>query len=336
MATRMAGSSPAIQELVNTLYTPYGRQDASNAPANAGYIGRTQREWMEENDYVRGELEDKRYFGKMKDHLLDLGWDETEAHGTASEAANQMRNRGRVGQLRVERYGVPNAAADEAVNQLALELSGFDNVRRGPFKGTDFFVDLDGRMLGVDSQMRLDPKRSFAVPVIGTDKTTQKLLSEFNSDVASEMKLKEFIAQQIDEGRGSVWADKLLHDHLLHQELFGKGITQGKVKDLIISSDRGDFNPRPIAREYARRVQYKHGPYNPERPRGLDMVDLKPVRNLLLNEEIGNLKAMGIYADRSPQNEGGLRLKLPHKIASQLGGRQLDPAVVQALIKRTA
>lgn len=335
----MAGSTPLPEgygDLVELLYTPYGKQDAKSAAPNAGYIGRTQREWLEENDIVRKELTDKQYFGKMKDHLLDLGWDEAEAQGTASEAANQLKNTGRVGQLRAERYGVPNAAADEAINQVALELSGFDNVRRGPFKGTDFFVDLDGKILGVDAQARFDPRGSFAVPIIGTGKSTNQLLQEFNSDVASEMKLKEFIKQQILNGNGSVWADKLLHDHLLHQELFGKGIQQGKVKDLIISSDRGDFNPRPVPKAYSHRVKHKHGPYNPERPRDINMLDLKSARNLLLNEEIGSIKNMGIYMDRFPQNEGGLRLKIPSTIVSQLGGRGLNPTAVQALIKRRA
>lgn len=333
---RMAGQRipPMYQDLTSKLYLPYGQQ--ARTDGNAGYTGRTQQQWIDENKLIQRELEDEGSFHNMRDHLVeDLGWDEVEAKSTASDAANDLQKRGRVGQLRVERYGVPNASADEAVSRAVLEASGFRNVAPGSHMGTDIVASQGDRDLLIDAQTRLGRDGSYSMGVLaGADMDTRALVNSFTAPENQGKKLKKLIKElRVDNPR--LRGDKLLHEPGVYEQLFDSELDPGKYKDAIISTNRSNYNQRrdnPLG-------TFAHGPYNPVRPAGVDLIDLEATRNLLLNEEIGTLRnQLGIYpAERSLDKDGGaLRLLLNQELMQKLGGKLggLDPAVVRAFSAR--
>lgn len=316
-------------ERINEVFQPWAKRPGEGS---AGQGGRTQEEWVANNRMIADKLDSFQSEDDMFSYLVnEQGFDRNEAAGVARQAYN---NRGPLRQLRTEQWGVPNASADELLNMAALIESGFTDVQHGAFKGTDIAaVSPSGRPVLLDAQMRTGVNDNWSIPVLGNAFTAGEA---FRDPRFANATLGDFIDEMVQEN-GSAWADKLLHDPALHREFFGRGISDDKVKDALISTRRSrrSYDERRDNKYGARRngrINRQHGPFDPQPGDRMDIVDLQALRTELLNQTIAGLREQGI-TNMGGMNQGGFRLSVPNSVMQKLTNNvgELDPEVVRAL-----
>lgn len=322
-------------DAVSHMLLPWKEQPAS--AATVGQAGKTQAGWSRLNEQVARELEQLSDEKNMISYLInEVGYHPSEAIKTAEDAVRDILKGGSIQSIRAAKYGVPHAAADEMLNRAALLTSGFTKVRPNTvFQGTDILATTpSGRAVGIDAQMRTGSTADWSIPILGN---APNGISRFNNPQNRTMEFGDLIGDLVDNNQRS-WADKLLHDGVLHREFFGTELNPGKQKDALISTRRSrksfdEKRDNAFGMKNARgNIVRQHGPYDVKGGDTLNMVDMESVRNFLLNSRIAELKSKGVEAVPG-MNRGGFRLSVPKSIMQALPNNvgTLDPEIVKAL-----
>ena len=254
------------------------------------WVGKDIKGFNKEHDAIVQRIDNAR--GSVVDRQIELnklvnengyGRKQAEAEFDSIARSNEKNP-----DLAARFLGVPNAAADEGINNYLMQSSGLDaeSWNRGdPIYATDSMVHMGGETLGVDSQRRMGNNMTIGI-LTGVDN-----LEAVKSELRRSMMLNNgTLRQKIKEIRGGR-EDKLLQTLNNDSSDWYRTNHDAIRKDLLMSSDMRSWSQHPSEETtFARR----HGPYNPTVADGYEMYDLRAMRDDIMDRPIGELRGMGI------------------------------------------
>ena len=342
------GPFKSFDQRLDEAMTPWGLRDAvKGSPLQhnqdlPGFMKASRAEYNRLRDIFEGEDYQSRGKGGKKSRKNELKAELVEKYGMSLKEAELEigdvlkgmnpnapwdwvdRNDVKMANLRQARLGVPSAAADEGISELGLELAGFTKVGRMNVDNP-FATDLQGTLgsgpaLGIDAQQRMSREglnlalfsldnpafanqltKETVLKAINEGKSLRQFMEELSSIDGAKFKedkglQSRFNRHQITED-SNFQRNRMAGDRLAGSDFF---------KDLIISSGRADYED-PMEPGYLRRF----GPFDPERPSDIQLVDLNQMRDDIFDIPMGNIRGdTGLRLNPMKNAKGASVLKL--------------------------
>lgn len=306
---RMAGEVIKVTPAdIEALTKPYELMKRDRSQPN--YIGRTEDEWKEDNRRIRSDLIDLdkrgKSFAEASEYLLNQGFTVPQERELILQKLYSKPI------LHTEVVHTPNAASDESLSRALLHHQGWSPVKPANddvVMATDISARIDGVRSLIDAQTRTSARGDLNLAVLHNDPGIRDALLR-NPNVP----LIDFINARAKNNR-EAYEGKLLHTPDSHfnpvQTARFMRDADNHTKDYLITSNRAGDNSRGLRR----------GPYNPELPRGWDLVDLNVAREKILRRSLNQLPK-GI---RLNNYNGGSELNL--NISPELLSRLQNPNI---------
>ena len=266
-------------EIVEKILTPWANLERYSDRPN--YEGRNLSQWRQDNGRIRGLLLKADSENKPIEEAIKI----LNANGYTNETEQRkiLEDLYREPVLRPEVYHSPHAKADEDVSKAVLHYSGYSpvkNANENNVQGTDLSMQLPGgKTVGVDAQLRATP-RGLGLGVLNKGGANIYKMMRESPDEGLNNLIRRAIGNRVH-----LVEDKLLHtadstiNPIMSKFLKDPRQSPDNVKDFIISSDRPE----------TKRIGMPRGPYNRERARGWDLIDLNRARDILLPQSYNQL-----------------------------------------------
>lgn len=306
---RKAGEHPALKSLLK----PWYRYDRK--PGDPTWIGRTEHDWKQENNALRGRIIKALNQGLAPEEaanqlVRNYGYKLDEAEATIRDINNPV--------MRQELKDVPHAVADEAVSTAILANAGFQPVKVGNTTNsfaTDLVGTIDGQELLIDAQRRIGKSGNLNISAVLNDREIIPRIMD-----APDELVKDVIARR----QAELYPDNYRRymDGNPNQMWYGQ---EGKLLDSQdwatmpnpnLARDPDSFEKDLLISNHTPTMTY-------DKQLGIDtaVYDLEVLRNMILNKTLNQVRAQGIQPmirNRDGSRKNGLTFAVPPKVLKQV------------------
>lgn len=307
---RKAGEHPALKSLLKP-WSSYERTQGDPT-----WIGRTQGEWLNENERLRGGIINALNNGLAPEEAANqlvkfYGHKKDEAVATIRDIRSDDV-------MRQVRMDVPHAVADEEVSTAILANAGFQPVKVGNTANsfaTDLIGTIDGQELLIDAQRRIGRSGNLNISAVLNDSEIIPRIMDAPDELVKDVIARRQAELYPDNKRRFLDGDR-------NQTWRGQ---EGKLLDHLdwatspnpnLAGDPDSFEKDLLISNHVPRMSYN-------KQLGIDtaVYDLEVLRRMILNKTLNQVRAQGIQPmlrNANGSRKNGLTFSVPPKVLKEV------------------